>query len=379
MTNPRSLIACVLLLAAVPASARTILVRPSDSIQAAVDRASPGDTIAVLPGTYREAGHPCPAEPDHTCAVAVTQDDIALIAIGGGAVVLENAGDQDEGIAFAKAGATGAACLTDASQRIRGSVVRGFTVNGFEDDGISLFCADGWLVQGNQVHDNAEYGIFPSHSGPGTVIDNVATGSHDTGIYIGQSHDVRVTHNLAMGNVSGFELENCRDTRMDHNESTGNTGGLLTFTNVFLDVKQNVHNRVDHNFVHDNNAPNSCLDPSDEVCAVPRGTGLLVLAADDNLVDHNIVTGNDSFGIAVANFCVGNKLPPEVCAQLDIEPNSDDDRIDENSASGNGGDPDPSVDPRFAVDLAWDTTGTGNCWKGNDVGTQFPPELPSCQ
>jgi len=42
--------------------------------------------------------------------------------------------------------------------------------------------------------------------------------SHDTGIYIGQSHDVRVTHNFAMGNVSGFELENCRDTRMDHND-----------------------------------------------------------------------------------------------------------------------------------------------------------------
>jgi len=80
--------------------------------------------------------------------------------------VLENAGDQDEGIAFAKAGATGDACLSDTSQRIRGSVVRGFTINGFEDDGISLFCADGWVVQGNEVHDNQEYGIFPSHSGP---------------------------------------------------------------------------------------------------------------------------------------------------------------------------------------------------------------------
>jgi len=104
-----------------------------------------------------------------------------------------------------------------------------------------------------------------------------------------------------------------------------------------------------------------------------------VLAADDNLVDHNIVTGNDSFGIAVGNFCVGNKLPPEVCSQLDIEPNADDNQIVENDASGNGTDPDPSIDPRVAVDLAWDTTGTGNCWKGNDVGTQFPSELPSCQ
>ena len=34
----------------VPASARTIIVGPHDSIQAAVDRAAPGDTVAVQPG-----------------------------------------------------------------------------------------------------------------------------------------------------------------------------------------------------------------------------------------------------------------------------------------------------------------------------------------
>ena len=36
------------------------------------------------------------------------------------------------------------------------------------------------------------------------------------------------------------------------------------------------------------------------------------------------------------------------------------------------------VDEPFATDLAWDTTGTGNCWSGNHAGTSFPPELPSC-
>ena len=32
---------------------------------------------------------------------------------------------------------------------------------------------------------------------------NVATGANDTGIYIGQSHDVRIDHNVATDNVSG--------------------------------------------------------------------------------------------------------------------------------------------------------------------------------
>jgi hypothetical protein len=32
----------------------------------------------------------------------------------------------------------------------------------------------------------------------------------------------------------------------------------------------------------------------------------------------------------------------------------------------------------FAVDLAWDTTGTGNCWAANQATTTFPAPLPAC-
>src|SRR5262249_9502773 len=160
--------------------------------------------------------------------------------------------------------------------------------------------------------------------------------SNDTGVYIGQSHDVRVDHNLATGNVSGFEIENCLNVRLDHNESTGNTGGILSFTLPFLDAPLNAHNRIDHNVVHDNNKPNTCLEPSDEVCGVLVGTGILVLAADDNVVEHNIVTGNDSYGIAVADFCVVQDIDPVSCAALGIEPSSDDTHVVFNRVQGNG-------------------------------------------
>ena len=379
MTRTAAVVVSLLIGGALPANARVLVVRPGHSIQTAADSANPGDTVLISPGTYHEAGRPCPLDPSSTCAVVVEKSGISIVGqLGFGAVKLENAGGQDQGIAFAKPGADGATCFADQSQRLQNENVRGITVNGFAGEGIFLFCVDDWSIAFTSTNDNGEYDLFPSHCGAGRVSFNVATGANDTGIYIGQSHDVRIDHNLATGNVSGFELENCSNSRLDHNVAEGNTGGILTFTNVFLDVKQNADNRVDHNISQNNNKPNTCLNPTDEVCAVPPGTGLLVLATDRNLVDHNVVTGNNSFGIAVANFCVANNLSPAQCAALDIEPNPDFNSIRSNVALGNGGDPSPLMNPVFAVDLAWDETGTGNCWSGNRAKTMFPAVLPSC-
>jgi parallel beta-helix repeat protein len=354
-------------------------VRPGQSIQRAVDRAEPGDTVIVEPGRYREAGRPCPSDPTHVCAVVVTRSGITLRARGDdGRVVLENAGAQDQGIAIAKPNASGASCLTDPDQRLRHVRVEGFTVNGFGGEGIFLLCVDDWVVAHNATHDDAEYGIFPSHSRRGRLTHNVATGANDTGIYVGQSSDVRVDHNLAMGNVSGFEIENSSGVVLRHNRAVGNTGGILSFALPFLDVKSNHDNVVAENQVLANNKANTCLDPSDAVCQVPSGTGILLVAADRNLVASNEVRDNHSFGIGVTNYCVATGASPAECAALDIEPNPDANHVGHNTALGNGLAPDPSVPSVFAVDLAWDLSGAGNCWTANRAGTTFPSPLPAC-
>ena len=61
-------------------------------------------------------------------------------------------------------------------------------------------------------------------------------------------------------------------------KATGNTGGILSFTLPFLAVTSNVSHRIDHNIVRGHNKANTCT-PGGDVCAVPSGSGIAVVAA----------------------------------------------------------------------------------------------------
>src|SRR3954452_1218002 len=190
-------------LLAVPAAgqAKTFKVKPGQSIQAAVDAARSGDKIEVAPGTYTETSRPCP-QSTRLCAVGITKDNITLT--GKGATLLSN-GAQANGIVVRPN--TTSSCIEDPSLRLQRSRITGLTVKGFDVNGIFMSCVEDFTISKVKAIDNDVYGFFPVRSLGGRIDHSFASGANDTGFYVGQSEDVRMDHNVATDNVSGYELE----------------------------------------------------------------------------------------------------------------------------------------------------------------------------
>ncbi len=326
---------------ALAAARPDVIVQAGGSIQAAIDAARPGSIIFVAPGTYREA-------------LSVSKS-LALVGQGSGPI-LENPGGAGNGLAVT----AGPFALSN------------FTVRGFGENGVLLTGVDRFLLHRVTAVDDGEYGLFPVFSSHGLVVGCIASGHSDTGIYVGQSTDVVVGGSKAFGNVNGIEIENSSRMAVLGNETSGNTLGILVDLLPGLDVTRSSGVLVRGNRVHDNNLPNTA--PSGLAQLVPTGIGILVLGVDEVRVEENAVTGNKTVGIALVSSAVLEQLGVPVAG---IEPDPDGVQVERNLVLGNGTSPAPT-DPFPGVDLLWDGSGTGNCWRNNLFGTSFPTPLPRC-
>ena len=357
--------AIALLSWALPGYATTRTVHPGESIQAAIDAAAPGDTVAVLPATYHESGWP------H--ALTVTKNDIHLIAHPrpGHPVVIEQAGNQENGIWVSPADTLAPEDAElppcgESGQRIHGVEIQGFTVQGFPGYGVYLACADDFTVRRNTAADDHTYSIFPVRSATGRLTHNTASGTlTDACIYVGESEDVMVDHNRATNCQIGLQLENTRNVTLDRNRSEGNTAGVIVDV---IDDRQTLiaaDNTVSHNMISDNNRPNTGAGTDTE--GLEPGIGIVINGADRTLVTHNLIEQHDLAGLTIVDFCIGD---PSACANpgLAIDPSPDGNQVIHN---------------RF-VDDATDVillpgAGTGNCFAHNrpdplvSIGM-----LPSC-
>jgi cytochrome c peroxidase len=329
-----------------PSPARIVEVRPGESIQEAVDRAGRNGIVRIYPGTYHEN-------------VLVIHHGVTIEGVirNGKRPVLD-----------------GRNLLPDAISGLGNDFkVANLEIRNYQGNGVVVHKARNVVFRNLVLHNTGLYGVYPIECDGVLVEDCKVSGARDAGIYVGQSRNIVVRRNEAFQNVTGIEIENSVNAIVEDNYVHNNTGGILVFLLPFNPSKVQDGCIVRRNRVINNNTPNFA-DPEAIVSNVLKGTGIMLLAADNTEVYENEIVGNGTFGI----MTIGLRQLFPAPTPLDVDPNPDGNRIYNNILRDNGKDPDERL-KRFGippVDIMWDMTGKGNQWNQPDA-TRFPPVLPN--
>ena len=333
-------------------AARTIVVRPGHSIQAAVNRARPGDTVLVKPGVYHQT-------------VQIRKNGITLRGSGAGrgGTVLRPPASVPKTLCNQAFGPTGVCVLARKVDTKTGAVlsavhndtVRGLRIVGFPSSGVFGYGTDGLRVTRTVAINNGAYGISRFESTRTLFAHDVAIGSQEAGFYVGDSPHAGtvVRDNVAIGNQLGIFIRHARHVLAFGNRISRNCQGILVLDDGQPGGVGNaalVHNRVVRN--------NKLCPKNDEMPFNVKGGGILLLGATRTLVAHNRVAGNrgqefNSGGIVVlSSHALTGGSDPEF------------DAIVGNRAFRNR-----------PADLIWDGSGTHIRFRHNHCGTSAPAGL----
>jgi parallel beta-helix repeat protein len=282
-------------------------VKPGQLIQDAVRAAVPGDLIRVWPGTYSET-------------VYIDKDNISLqgVIVKGEWPVLDGKKELNDGFLYSG----------------NGIVIENFHIKDFKGNGIMGQAGNNFIIRNNRVHDTGVYGIFPEYGQNGLVERNVLSGIEDAAIYVGMCDNVDVRFNKVYESVAGIEIENCRHALVEYNYCYNNAGGILAFITPGLPIKTCRDVIIRNNYIIENNHVNFAPEGS-IVANVPSGTGIIIMAADEVVIENNIIAGNKNLGIVITDFSFGGNMKSDP----DSDPNPDRLVILDNIMYGNGYDP----------------------------------------
>jgi hypothetical protein len=332
-----------------PFETHTVCKRGCDfrKIQRAVNAAGAGDTIRVRPGVYREA-------------VRIDGRRKRYLKLIGnprrpGRVVLDGGGRKQNGIAVNNADEV---------------TVKGFKARRYRANGFFFTNLNGYTMTRLVAERTGVYGLYAFNTIGGRITNSEAYYVNDGAFYIGQTPpqdkpvQTMVRNVEGWGSPIGFSATNMRYVTITKSRFYNNAIGIVPNaldSEEFPPPEDNVIVDNDifwNNFnFHEGNPPFTPPSPTSTGALVPIGTGILLLGGRDHQIENNRIYGNYLVGVAAIDGILLQENPLAVS-------------LDRNIVRGNqfglGG---RDLNGR---DLAYDGSGSGNCFSLAGVGVTEP-------
>jgi plastocyanin len=303
---------------------RTIRV-PEDAspIQAAVNRAAPGDLVLIAPGIYHES-------------VVVLTPGITIRGLERNTVILDGESKRDNGIKV----------LAADNVVIENMTARHYTTNGFYWTGVR-----GYRGSYLTAYNNGDYGLYAFDSVFGQFDNSYGSGHPDSAFYVGQCQPcyALLTDLVAENNALGYSGTNAGGHLVIMNSLfRRNMSGVVPNTLDSQRLAPQAGTRIVGNRIFDNN---NLAVPFHRLQYPSIGTGVLITGGNDNLVEGNLIEDHSNYGIVVL---------PNLDRKFWIAGGN---VVRNNTVRGSG-----RADLGLGAPAA-----PGNCFDGNLAGTAHPP------
>jgi hypothetical protein len=329
------------------------------TIQKAVNKARPGDTIKVPHGTYKEGVQIKGAKKRYIKLIGdVAHPD---------KVVLE--GKSLKGVAKANG------VVINGANEV---TIRGIQAQHYNGNGFFAVNVRGYHLNDLIAKEVGVYGLYAFNSIGGEMRRDIAAWNNDSGYYIGQTpvqtRPVRsiISDVVAYGNVLGYSGTNSRYVTITKSKWFNNGTGIVPNaldSEKFPPPEENVITDNDifwNNFDYYKGAPFKLRKPATGDVPYPTGVGVLLFGGRHNTISNNRIYGNFSVGAGMLEqFLLKNAVRDGTLVGNQIINN----QFGLNGTDLNG------------RDIFYDGNGNDNCISGNtgvqvteptDAGTFVP-------